>query len=138
MRYRSLQEPLEATVESGGVEPHHDGAHPLQNGGLGRLGYTYGSGSEQRAPVLVDFGDHKFAEISAAGYHTCALKTDRLAWCWGSTPDNGQAADSNSPKQISGDHTFVAISTGHGTCALDTAGDIWCWGETGRGCIWCI
>lgn len=82
-------------------------------------------------------GGHKFAEIGAGGYYTCATTTDGSAWCWGDTLGTGlnideEVANTNSPTKLNDGRTYVAISAAYGYwCALDTAANIWCWREFG-------
>jgi alpha-tubulin suppressor-like RCC1 family protein len=76
--------------------------------------------------------------------HTCALKTDGTAWCWG---DNGYGQlgdnttnDSYTPVQVlgvGGSGYFVQVEeiqvTHLTTCALKTDGTAYCWGSNGSG-----
>lgn len=59
--------------------------------------------------------------ITADYYHTCSLKTDKSAVCWGEN-DYGQG---NIPPEI----TFNQISTSSSfSCGLKTDGSVICWG----------
>ena len=64
--------------------------------------------------------DERFTAISAGGYHTCSLREDGAAVCWG---DNGN--EQSSPP----DGTFTAINPGYKrTCGLLEGGKAICWG----------
>ena len=62
--------------------------------------------------------------ISAGGYHTCGLRADGVAVCWGSD-DSGQIA-------VPRWQRFDAIAAGaYHTCGLRVEGDAMCWGSGG-------
>src|SRR5712692_970801 len=69
-------------------------------------------------PVI---GALTFAAISAGCYHTCALTTNGVAYCWGQW--------NPAPLPVAGGLTFTAISAGgvH-TCGLTSNGTAYCWG----------
>ena len=72
--------------------------------------------------------------ISAGGAHTCALRTDGAAFCWGQNT-SGELGDGTlerrlSPVPVMGGHTFRAISAGDThTCAITTLDRVYCWGD---------
>jgi hypothetical protein len=79
--------------------------------------------------------------ITAGSFHTCGLRTDQRAYCWGRN-DVGQLGDSTDmnrsrPVRVAGGLTFtqiVASVGGRHTCAL--AGDrAYCWGGNARGAL---
>ena len=65
--------------------------------------------------------------ISTGGFHTCAIKTNGRAECWG-LDDSGRAT----PPTPNG--PFVAISTGgFHNCAINTSDNAQCWGSNTAG-----
>ena len=98
-----------------------------------------GSGTTQTTPVPVTGMSSGVAGVSAGGSHTCAVKTDGSAWCWGY---NGAgvlgdgSAEPNSlvpvPVQLAVGAKAVAAGYSH-TCAIATDGSVWCWGDNRAG-----
>jgi alpha-tubulin suppressor-like RCC1 family protein len=81
----------------------------------------------------------QFEQISVGFYHTCAIDTVGIAWCWGSSfygndilgADHFDSYNAFIPEQVTmpTDATFVEISAGvYHTCALDSNHHVWCWG----------
>jgi len=82
-------------------------------------------------------GDRAFTQISAGGWHVCALDSARRAWCWGSGTGGQLGVPSEEvfaePTAVVGDHVFTQISAvALHTCAVDQQGYLFCWGG-GRG-----
>jgi hypothetical protein len=76
-------------------------------------------------------------QVSAGDRHTCAIKPDGSAWCWGrnSSGQIGMGATTSSiltPTQVFGLSSDVAaISAGNvQTCAMKTDRSVWCWGSS--------
>jgi hypothetical protein len=68
-----------------------------------------------------------YLQVSAGGFHSCALDPERSVVCWGNDGD-GQAT----PPSGNG---YLKVSAGHRhTCALEGDGRLNCWGSdlTGR------
>jgi alpha-tubulin suppressor-like RCC1 family protein len=75
--------------------------------------------------------------ISAGGTHSCALRADGTAWCWGDNRDgalqhhachDGDCA--STPVHVSGLTGVASISAGYlSSCALGADGTAWCWGD---------
>lgn len=64
-------------------------------------------------------------QVSAGGYHSCALASDGSVQCWGYN-GNGQAS---APVG-----SFTSVSAGrYNTCAIDSDGSVHCWGDNGSG-----
>jgi alpha-tubulin suppressor-like RCC1 family protein len=100
----------------------------------------------RRFPVLDDVGQADWQTVSVGGDHTCALKTDGTAWCWGSNrygqlgiaradtlcggpQQQTQFACSLTPQLVQSAARFVSISAGQRhTCAITTLREAFCWG----------
>ncbi|MEO7118617.1 MAG: hypothetical protein ABIZ34_06565, partial [Candidatus Limnocylindrales bacterium] len=94
-------------------------------------------------PVQVRTASGAFTEVKgiSAGFgHTCAMRTDATAWCWGDATD-GQLGDGTTggashrrlrPVQVlSGSGTLTGVKrigsgSGHSCVQRDT---VWCWGS---------
>jgi len=101
--------------------------------------------SARRFAVLDDVGQSNWLTVSAGGDHTCAVKTDGAAYCWGSNR-NGQLGSQRSdtlcggkgsqfacvpvPAPVQTSVRFRSISAGatH-TCGIADTGDAYCWGS---------
>jgi len=75
----------------------------------------------------------RWLSVSAGGAHTCAVRSDHTAWCWGSN-SNGQLGGGPSPgpgpvrvKGLSGVEE-VSADWVH-SCAATADGAAYCWGE---------
>lgn len=107
----------------------------------GQLGDgSFGSSNNRSTPVVVS-GLAGVTSISAGSRHTCALKTDGTAMCWG---DNGSgqlgigSRDApylkTTPQAVVNLSTAVAVAAGEGnSCALKADGSIVCWGANVHG-----
>ena len=80
--------------------------------------------------------DATFIDIAAAGEHTCAIKTNGVAYCWGN--DNSGSLGKESvkneerqyPVKVSGNKTWVSIATGTwNTCGINDDKYMFCWGK---------
>lgn len=79
-----------------------------------------------------------FTSISHGWRHSCGIKSDGTAWCWGYNDygqlGNGTTTTSYTPVQVSGITGVTSIAAGgmH-SCAVVAAGAIKCWGRNSRG-----
>ncbi|MBU1492687.1 MAG: signal peptidase I [Actinobacteria bacterium] len=108
-----------------------------------------GTWHDRRTPVRVvgSDGSGVFASVTMIGVgfqHSCVVRADTTAWCWGEGSrhrlGNGSTSDRNRPTQVrgpggSGYLTGVAgISGGdQHSCAVLAAGTAWCWGRNDEG-----
>ncbi|MEM9488883.1 MAG: hypothetical protein AAGC55_07045, partial [Myxococcota bacterium] len=113
----------------------------------GQLGYGHtdwiGNNELPSSEPPVDFGA-EVLQLSAGGYHTCALLAGGLVYCWGRN-DVGQLGYGNNitigddesplsagPVDVGG--MAIQISAGQfSTCALLDGGGVTCWGNNNSG-----
>jgi alpha-tubulin suppressor-like RCC1 family protein len=89
----------------------------------------WGLNTYDQAPALRAASTGYFTQVSAGGYHACALRNDGVVECWG-LGVNGQAPATRAA--AIGSYTSVAAGTIH-TCARRTDGVIECWGDNSYG-----
>ncbi len=105
--------------------------------------------SIRRFPVLDDVGTSDWASVAVGGDHTCALKTDGSAYCWGSNQygqlgvtrtdtlcgaANAQYQCASTPQLVQAGVQFASISAGQRhTCAITRASEAYCWGSNDGG-----
>ncbi len=93
-------------------------------------------GASQSTPTLV-VGLSGVTQITAGGYHTCALLLDGTVKCWGynlygqlGNGSLGTAADRNRPVVVTGLAGVSQITAGKfHTCGLLSGGAVKCWGR---------
>jgi len=79
-----------------------------------------------------------FGSVVAGGGHSCGIRTDGAAYCWGGN-GNGQLGDGTQvsrpiPAAVAGGLTFSALSASSAhTCGLTTGGAAYCWGYNVEG-----
>jgi hypothetical protein len=115
-------------------------------GSSGQLGVS-GSTASSSTPVAVTttgtaLAGRTIVQVAAGYYHTCALDSTGLVYCWGvdtygqvgttttvtSTPQPAAAAVYTTGTPMAG-RTIVQITAGgQHTCALDSTGLAYCWG----------
>ncbi len=91
-------------------------------------------------PVQVT-GNKDYVDVSAGYNHTCAVRQNGEAWCWGGGTGGqlGNAANSNSaiPVKVSTVNNFLQIDANlyqPSTCGVTKSGSAYCWGtETANG-----
>jgi alpha-tubulin suppressor-like RCC1 family protein len=112
--------------------------------GSGQLGNA--STARSSVPVAVStsgvLSGKTVTQISAGGFHTCALASTGAAYCWGGGGSGqlGNNATGNSSVPVTvyaggvlSGVTLTQISAGHDhTCAVD-GGAVYCWGHNGSG-----
>jgi len=112
----------------------------------GQLGNGGVITANQESPSGVDNGNSALGWTmvdgsvygSAVNIHTCGIKTDGTAWCWGSDSfgqlGNGAGGASASPVQVSDVGPWAWIDARAGsTCGIKTDGTAWCWGDDTNG-----
>ncbi|WP_295394559.1 RCC1 domain-containing protein [uncultured Thiodictyon sp.] len=101
-----------------------------------------GTNINSSVPVAVDrsgvLNGKTIAQVSAGGWHTCALATDGTAACWGANSSGqlGDGTNNSSSVPVAVDRrgvlngkTIAQVSAGiYHTCALATDGTAACWG----------
>jgi alpha-tubulin suppressor-like RCC1 family protein len=82
----------------------------------------------------------KIVKIFVAQYHSCALSTDGMMYCWGYNGSGqlgtGNLTDSAVPVQVQGalaGKTITDISGSNNTTCAIADGKIYCWGSNGAG-----
>jgi alpha-tubulin suppressor-like RCC1 family protein len=100
-----------------------------------------GAGATERdLPTLVAGGATNWQAVSAGSFHTCAVRTTGVAWCWGAdfqgALGNGAPGTSRfSPGKVGGPVTDWRVINAGGlhTCARRATGHLYCWGLDGEG-----
>ena len=111
------------------------------NNQAGNLG-DGGPSTDKNVPTAVT-GGHVFTQLTGGHTHTCGIRTDGAAYCWG-RQSNGRLgnglvvpADLSTPQAVVGGHTFLSISGGREhTCAVRapaTDRRAMCWGLNSEG-----
>lgn len=102
-------------------------------GYYGQLGNN-DPGENHPTPQPVSGGD-AWNQVSAGRDHTCGIKTDGSAWCWGEG-DEGRLGNNDpgpnhpTPQPVSGGDTWIDIQAALShTCGLQSDGTAWCWGS---------
>ncbi|KAL4518389.1 hypothetical protein Ndes2437A_g04673 [Nannochloris sp. 'desiccata'] len=102
----------------------------LGNGEISGIG-SLGAETYEFSPLPVKNGAN-FKTISAKGSHTCGLKNDGTAWCWGGNDDGelgiGEFGGYKTvPTKVPG--SWKEINNGlRFTCGIDSKDDAYCWG----------
>jgi alpha-tubulin suppressor-like RCC1 family protein len=73
--------------------------------------------------------------ISCGMSHSCVVKSDGSAWCWGNNAygalGDGSEKSHEDPTRVVGLSSVADIAVTYGrTCARTTSGDVFCWGDS--------
>jgi len=107
-------------------------------------GYNYygevGNGASVQtrvAPVSQVGSDTDWVSVTAGQYHSCGVKTDGTAWCWGEGGSGrlgyGSSTDQALPVQVTGTDWEVLSAGNSHTCGVKTDGTAWCFGNGANG-----
>lgn len=110
--------------------------------GFGELGTGNLALLTSPVPVAV-VGGHKYVALAGGSLHSCGLRTDGKALCWGDNqmgeignglpPPSGWPAVTT-PALVAGGLTFASLGAGFQfSCGLTTGGTVYCWGQGDRG-----
>ncbi len=102
------------------------------SGGLGN-----GTNAPSSAPLRVT-GIDDATKVYAGVHMSCAIRSDRTVWCWGSGGNgqlgNGGNGSSPTPAQVTGISDAIDVNGGaEFACALHVGGTVSCWGLTNSG-----
>ncbi len=114
----------------------------------GKLGYNSTTAAARPVQVHSDVSSTGWTDwigISTGTSHTCGVRANGTAWCWGA-PTNGRLGNFDSsttqprPVQVHSDVSstgwtdWISISAGDAhTCGVRTNGTAWCWGQGTNG-----
>jgi alpha-tubulin suppressor-like RCC1 family protein len=98
--------------------------------------------TDRYAPALVD-SDGTWTSVSSGYRHTCGVKTDGSAWCWGwnihgelGIGKTHRPFETTTPAQVRGSGQWSQITTGYEfTCGVQNDGTLWCWGKGYQGAL---
>lgn len=109
--------------------------------GQGQLGNGAAGSSATPVAVTLPGGVSGFAQLTAGGFHTCALTAAGDGYCWGDDSiyqlGNGPAGSSDTPTPIdlaAGVSGFTELAAGaYHTCGVADTGTTYCWGVISDG-----
>lgn len=87
-----------------------------------------------------------WVSVSAGGGHSCGIRQDRSAWCWGSGSHGQRGSGEHrafvrtTPERVLNDTNehhwtdweLLSLGDQH-TCGIRADGSLWCWGDDWRG-----
>lgn len=94
--------------------------------------------SVRQKPGLTGSPGNFSGKITASTDHTCGIKPDGTAWCWGlgthGRLGHGSTSNSTVPVRVLNPGPWGMISAGNShTCGIKTDGSAWCWGNGAEG-----
>ncbi len=115
------------------------------------VGYCWGSGTwgalgngstgvDAASPSLVS-GGLNWSTMSVGSIKACGVTTGGAGYCWGLSDNiwtlgDGGTNSSDTPKLVTGGHTWATVDPGDGvTCGRTTAGAAYCWGNNSPGSV---
>lgn len=129
------------SLQSCGIKNDHTawcwGANDFGQSGSTR---NVGALSPNDVPAQVGTGSD-WQSLAAGDFHTCGIRTDSSAWCWGLNTSGQLGTNTNSgtntpntqPIQVGGTN-WSQLTAGHEhTCGLKTDHTLWCWGANDYG-----
>ncbi|HEX6614704.1 MAG TPA: hypothetical protein VF046_00220 [Gemmatimonadales bacterium] len=102
----------------------------------GQIGDSSNAASRSVATAVA--GGHRFRQIDAGNFHTCAVTTTDRAFCWGSG-GYGQIGDGRTyrrfwPRRVAGRISFERVTAGASqSCGETTENQAYCWGQNFSG-----
>jgi alpha-tubulin suppressor-like RCC1 family protein len=101
----------------------------------GELGIGNQTGQDRPRPVTTPAAGG-WANVTAGGNHSCAIRANGTLWCWGRNETGqlgiGNQNNQNLPRQVTtpapGGWASVTAGGGDYTCAIRSGGTLWCWG----------
>lgn len=109
----------------------------------GKLGNAGTTSQLRPVAVLQDTGSSSWSDwiqISSGGQHTCGIRSNGSAWCWGNGASgqlgNNSTSSVSQPTQVRDSagggywNDWVSISAGNNSsCGIRADGSAWCWGR---------
>jgi alpha-tubulin suppressor-like RCC1 family protein len=102
----------------------------------GQLGNASNSDSNSRRRESTN--STTWRQVSAGGWHTCAIRSNKTLWCWGYNGSGqlgiGGTTNKNTPQQVGIDTNWATVSAGGShTCGTKIDNTLWCWGGNADG-----
>jgi alpha-tubulin suppressor-like RCC1 family protein len=95
-----------------------------------------GTVSASTTVVVVSLGSTAVRSIGAGYGHSCAVRVDNTAFCWGDNTLGALGQNflnvpfSSTPLAVTGAPRMQHVDGGfYGSCGLDMSGVVWCWGR---------
>ena len=108
-------------------------------GNVGQVGDGEISGIGRRPGPLVDAGPWREVARGVGSEHSCAIRDDGTAWCWG-YGSSGERGDGTTtlrvaePVAVAGGHLWDHLSLGGDhSCGIRPDHTLWCWGVGANG-----